>query len=828
MLNGYEANHLRGMKHNSAAYIPGNFMIPTRYKLNSYLCYETSSVVILFYHNVYEEGKQGGLEIIQQGTRIAGNGNLRLTFAPEQWDTRPENGTPQAEHDGSSLLVNCAYPHQDIQYTVQLTPLGDSLHLTVDLAKPLPTEWAGKAGFNLELIPHLYIGKSFAIDSSIGIFPSSFCSPHLQADESHKITTAPITHGTKLSVTPEDPSTCLTIEALKDELFLLDGRGEAKNGWFIVRSLVPTEITSRAVEWLITPASNSSWMRPPVISYSQVGYHTQQRKRAVIELGPQNPRPKTARLVRIHPDGTLENVKSARPRMWGRYLYYTYTQFDFSEVTQSGIYRLEYADQITNPFPIGDNIYTDGVWQPTLDTFFPVQMCHMEVRDGYRVWHGACHLDDALQAPVNHKHFDGYTQYGETDTPFPPLTHIPYLDVGGWHDAGDYDLAAGSQASTTRQLAHTRELFGIDRDQMSVDRPNRRVMLRQPDGIPDLVQQVTHGAENLLSGYRACGHSFSGIIENSIRQYVHLGDPVTMTDNRVNEGAGSDDRWAFTNRDSATEYTVCGALAAAARVLRGWEDTLAGECLATAQKIWLYESTHPVKVARSSYTPGRAEIQAIVAAAELLVSTEDEVFQQFLVSQTSLITETIAWIGWAVAMAAPKIKNTAFQDVIRSAIKKHMEKLASEAALNPFGVPYSADTWRQQSPVWGVAWNLLSRAVDLFYMHLAFPDAVDPQIILDTLGYVLGCHPVSNLSLVSGVGSRSFTVAYGINRADWTHIPGGVISGPALLRPNYLELQEPFPFLWQQTEYVISGAANYIFCVLAANQILAETTPRQN
>ena len=377
---------------------------------------------------------------------------------------------------------------------------------------------------------------------------------------------------------------------------------------------------------------------------------------------------------------------------------------------------------------IGDNIYTDGVWQPTLDTFFPVQMCHMEVRDGYRVWHGACHLDDALQAPVNHKHFDGYTQYSETDTPFPPLTHIPNLDVGGWHDAGDYDLAAGSQASTTRRLAHTRELFGIDRDQMSVDRHNRRVMLHQPDGIPDLVQQVTHGVENLLSGYRACGHSFSGIIENSLGQYVHLGDPVTMTDNRVTEGAGSDDRWAFTNRDSATEYAVCGALAASARVLRGWDDTLADECLATAQKIWLYENTHPVKVARSSYTPGRAELQAIVAAAELLVSTEDEVFQQFLVSQTGLITETFVWIGWAVAMAAPKINNPAFQDVIRSAIKQHMEKLASEAAQNPFGVPYSADTWRQQSPVWGVAWNLLSRAADLFYMHRAFPDVVDPQI----------------------------------------------------------------------------------------------------
>jgi endoglucanase len=801
-------------------------MKPTPFKLNKYLCYEAPSVVILFFHNVYEEGKQGGLEIIQQGTRIAGNGNIRLSIAPEQWDTRPENGNPQIVDDGSSLMVNCKYPHQDIPYTVRLTLEGESLRLVVDLDKPLPPEWIGKVGFNLELIPNLYIGKTFAIGSTVGIFPRNFSSINRLSDGPRNSDTTPLAHGVKISITPEDPATRLNIEALRGELLLLDGRREAKNGWFILRSLVTPETTSKAVEWLITPESSANWTRPPVISYSQVGYHLKQRKRAVIELGPHVNRLKNAHLVCIQADGTQEIVKSAKPRLWGKYLYYQYAHFDFSEVTQPGIYRLEYGGAITDPFPLGDNIYQDGVWQPTLDTFLPVQMCHMEVRDGYRVWHGACHLDDALQAPVNHKHFDGYAQYDETDTPFPPHTHIPHLDVGGWHDAGDYDLAAGSQASTTRRLAHIFEIFHIDRDQLTIDRIHRKVALHQPDGIPDLVQQVVHGVENLLSGYRACGHSFSGIIENSLRQYTHLGDPAMMTDNLVTEGDGSDDRWAFTNRDSAIEYAVCGALAASARVLRGWENLLADECLTTAKHIWLYENNSPVKSARSSYTPARAELQAIIAAVELLVTTQDDTYRQFLLSKSPLIIEAVSWVGWAVAMVLAELNNPAFQDTFQAAIKEYANNLATEAAQNPFGVPYSADTWRKHSPVWGVSWNLLSRAVDLFYMHRAFPEMVDPQIILDTLGYVLGCHPVSNTSLVSGVGPRSFTVAYGINRADWTHIPGGVISGPALLRPNYLELHEPFPFLWQQTEYVISGAANYIFCVLAAEQILEATTPR--
>jgi hypothetical protein len=64
------------------------------------------------------------------------------------------------------------------------------------------------------------------------------------------------------------------------------------------------------------------------------------------------------------------------------------------------------------------------------------------------------------------------------------------------------------------------------------------------------------------------------------------------------------------------------------------------------------------------------------------------------------------------------------------------------------------------------------------------------------------------------------TIAYGTNRADWSYIPGGVVSGTNLVRPDFPELKDNFPFLWQQAEYVMGGAATYIFCVLAADALL--------
>ncbi len=87
------------------------------------------------------------------------------------------------------------------------------------------------------------------------------------------------------------------------------------------------------------------------------------------------------------------------------------------------------------------------------------------------------------------------------------------------------------------------------------------------------------------------------------------------------------------------------------------------------------------------------------------------------------------------------------------------------------------------------------------------------------LSFVLGCHPGRSVSFASGVGARSVTEAYGFNRADFSHIPGGVVSGTALIRPDLPELRE-WPYLWQQTEYVMGGASSrFMFLVLAVREM---------
>jgi hypothetical protein len=109
-----------------------------------------------------------------------------------------------------------------------------------------------------------------------------------------------------------------------------------------------------------------------------------------------------------------------------------------------------------------------------------------------------------------------------------------------------------------------------------------------------------------------------------------------------------------------------------------------------------------------------------------------------------------------------------------------------------------------------------------YYLVQKYPDLFGREPILNVVNYVLGCHPASNTSLVSGVGSHSITIAFGVNRTMEGYIPGGMVSGTALIRPDFPELKETTPYLYQQTEYVMPGAATYIFCVMAADLLLGK------
>ncbi|MGB2867408.1 MAG: glycoside hydrolase family 9 protein, partial [Bacteroidota bacterium] len=443
------------------------------------------------------------------------------------------------------------------------------------------------------------------------------------------------------------------------------------------------------------------------------------------------------------------------------------------------------------------------------------------------VWHGVAHLDDALQAPVNHEHFDLYAQGPTTDSPYKPGEHIPGLNVGGWYDAGDYDLRTQTHYAVVLSLVQTWERFHPQRDETTIDQKTRFVDMHHPDGKPDILQQIEHGTLQLLAQHRAVGHAVNGIVEAHLSQYTHLGDASTKTDNLVynskldslqSDGFTSgtfDDRWAFTSKSTPLNYGSIAALAAASRAMRGYNDSLADECAAVARRVWDEEHSHaPDLFHHGNTTGGQLEEEEFKAALELLICTKEKRY-------AARINELMPWVETrflfmaAMAIRAVPFMEPSYRSKLESLVRKFRANTDSLHLQNPFGVPITTGGW-------GGAGAVLGFATTNYYLYREFPGLIDKESVFAGLNYLYGCHPGSDISFISGVGTVSKKIAYGNNRADFTFINGGVVPGVLVLKPDFPENKEDWPFLWGENEYVVNAASSYIFLVHAAEELLGE------
>lgn len=804
--------------------------------------FQNKGVDVMAFDDIYPEGHQGGVSILMHGNRVATNGDIRLEPTPGQWQPVPKQRDRRVDPSTNTITAWLSYPdssrhltgfnpmiYPDVpfNYTVTVKGEGRAVVVTVDLDRPIPQEFIGKVGFNLELFPGALFGKPWIMDNQSGIFPQQPNGPTLTEAANHShigpfnptgqasveqlagegyspiiaddIVSEPYAVGKRFVVRPDDPYNKYTIETKGTDLKLYDGRMNHNNGWFVVRSEVPAGATRGAIQWVITPNVVDEWIYTPVVQTSQLGYHPYQPKVAVIELDKRDVKREMPALYKIDAQGEKQ-VAIHSGQEWGQFLRYNYLKFDFSEIQEEGLYQVRYGDAVSSVFRIASDIYDRGAWQPVLEYFLPVQMCHMRVNEKYRVWHDYCHLDDARMAPVSFNHIDGYVQGASTLTKYNPGDIVPGLNIGGWHDAGDFDLRVESQAGETYILALAYESFKVDYDATAIDQHSRITEIHQPDGKADMLQQIENGALTVVGGYRALGRLYRGIICNDLRQYVLLGDAAAMTDNVI---GNADDRWVFTEDNPSRELTTAAHLAAASRVLKGFNDTLSVQSLEAARELFAVTKTDD-----------RSKSAKVHAAVELFLTTGDKEYKDYLLAETGYITQNIGRVGWYMGRAEKKMNDQKFSKAIREALVGFRSELEKQGAETPYGIPY-------RPHIWGAGWNIQSFGYRHYFLHTAYPEIFGPEFIYDALNFILGCHPGLNTSsFASGIGARSATVGYGLNRADWSYIPGGVVSGTALIRPDFPELLE-FPYLWQQVEYVMGGgSSHYMFLVLAAQQLL--------
>ena len=118
------------------------------------------------YHPVFVDQKNTAMEVILHGQRIATNGDVRLMPTPEQWDLVATLKGRQADQANNKLTARLAFPTFDVRYTLAVTAEPGGVKVSINLDKPLPAKLIGRAGFNLEFLPSIYMGKAYLVDGS--------------------------------------------------------------------------------------------------------------------------------------------------------------------------------------------------------------------------------------------------------------------------------------------------------------------------------------------------------------------------------------------------------------------------------------------------------------------------------------------------------------------------------------------------------------------------------------------------------------------------------------------------------------------------------------
>ena len=834
--------------------------------LNELGYFERQGVNVLVFSNSFNGGfndeKNSGIEIIHHGVRTIQGGAVRLNNTPEQWDLVPKMTNRTIDREKGSIEVAMRYDDYDFDSRVVVTSKGEAVEIAVWLDKPVPDAIAGEAGFNLEFLPSQYWLKTFMVDGRLGRLPRYATSETVTRPNEEKprqfkgfktyddrgtnrfIDPLPIESGHVMTLATDDPERMVRISSDDAELKLFDGRMLAQNGWFVLRSVLPKGKTGKVLTWTVEPHAIPGWIRKPNIGFSQIGYIPDQPKVAVIELDRADQPLGSAKLMRIKGDGTTEEAWSGNIRPWGTYFKYNYVKFDFSDVKQPGVYYIQYGDTRTNDFLIDEHVY-DKITDATTDVWVPIHMNHMYVNEAYRTWHGEPFKEGYLQAPPS-DHFDLHSQGQTTDTKYKPYELIPGLNIGGFFDAGDFDIETGSNINVVQNFIRTWELFKPQRDETFVSQEQRYVDLHRPDGVADILQFIEHGTLNLVAQAEQIGHMASTLSNSVLDNYHHLGDAASITDGKhydpnlkpyevSADGKRSgtpDDMWAFTTRSPQLDFRAATMFAAASRALEGYNDALAQRALTQSKRLmqeatdlmkqrseqenaaqddsnWLESSgdegnSNNNRQRRDRNRRNRQQLGNMATNLQLYGATHEKQYLDNFMQQIWIALDRNVANNMQTALDAIPYMDEAYRQRLRPYVEKYEAYIKHFDEQNPYGVPIGLGNWAGGKAV-------LNFGTTVCFAHIYYPDIVPQSEVYRVSNWLYGCHPYHNYSFVAVVGAaRPKAVFYGNNRADFSFIPGNVAPGLLFRQPDHFENYDDWPFLWGQNEGTIAGNTQYI------------------
>jgi endoglucanase len=553
----------------------------------------------------------------------------------------------------------------------------------------------------------------------------------------------------------------------------------------------------------LAQASLASTYTAPPILLNQLGYLPNRAKIATVLPANLPHAPTTFRVLSEHhsvleaklPTPALDDASGD-----------TTALADFSSLTTPGIYHLEIAGVLSDPFTISPTVYAEALRLTTRSFYGQRCGCNVDLGNGYK--HPACHLDGAFDLTS-----------GRSGT-------VP--NAGGWHDAGDYGRYIVNSGITTGTLLWAWELYPDALRSLSLDIPE------SGGKIPDFLAEIKWNLNWMLS----MQDSTDGGVWHKQTSLHFCAFILPQDDHLPSQIIGTG--YAPYKSTCATA-DLAAVMAIAARCYRPFDPAFAARCLAASRSAWTWARQHPnvpfnnpPTVSTGNYGDSDCSDELLWASAELFRTTREPQYESALLDSINPLLPNlkitvpswgeVASMGlWTYAFATAT-KPTATTAAIQQATQAAAAQLIARTQTSGYGNTLSLADYH-----WGSNSNAGNQSLLLLVAHHFHPDPATLTTALSNLHYLLGRN-CFGVSWVTQLGHRPFqhphhrpSASDGI-AAPW---PGLLSGGPnahggdpvadALPKAPPMRMWLDDQRAYSMNEIAINWNAPLVFLLAAAN-----------
>lgn len=514
---------------------------------------------------------------------------------------------------------------------------------------------------------------------------------------------------------------------------------------------------SLSLPFIFTAGAGAAPKADADIRLNQVGYYTGARKVAVVVNNKNTETATGWQVLRASDRRPVLSGKMGAPAQWEE-SGETGRQADFSALDVPGQYVLALNDKNSSesfPFKISADTYADAA-KASMRAFY-FQRCSYELSKEFAgKWaRPAGHPDTA----ASFHRSSGRDTAAKASSP------------GGWYDAGDfgkYIVNSGISVGTLLAFYENFPAYFPDKSLNIPESGNNR---------PDILDEAKFNLDWMKTMQDSDGGVFFKLTTLSFPGYI-----------MPHEDKG--ERFII-GKSTTSALNFAAAMAMAGRAYAPFDKAYADDCIARAKRAWDWAAKNPnvpyrnpEDVRTGEYKDDKFEDEFTWAAVELLISTKEKRFADFLKGKDIAYTAEPSWQYVhslsALSLATANVKNilpASSIDSVRASIVRAADKWMGEMDKHLYRIPNA-------NFVWGSNSNFANMGVAMIYAYKITKDKKYLLAAAEIADYLMGKNAVG-LSFVTGIGARAAgyphhrqTVAAQKADPEIGVIPGFLVGGP--------------------------------------------------